>query len=253
MTRGRELAIRAGVTVGIAALFVLALSTSRYTFHFEKVWAFRGLYLKGVGMTLAATAVAYAIGLTLGVFVALARLSPRLWIRHIGDLYVEVVRGTPVLVQLMIAYFGVAPLLGVNDKFAVGAVTLGVFAAAYVGEIFRAGIESIDRGQFEAGRSLGLSRGQTLRHVVMPQAFKRMIPPLTGELIALTKESSLLWAIGIVEVLAAAKQAGAHSYAYLEAFLLAAAFYLALTIPLSLLSRRLERRLGRSAREGVAL
>lgn len=253
MTRGRELAIRAGVTVGVFALLVTALALSPQTFDFAAVWAHRGQYLRGLGVTLVATACAYAIGLTLGVGVALARLSRTLWIRHLGDLYVELVRGTPVMVLLMLAYWGIAPIFGVDDKLLVGILTLGVFAAAYTGEILRAGIESVERGQFEAARSLGLSRHQTLRHIVLPQAFKRMIPPLTSELIALTKETSLLWVIGVVELTAAAKQTGAHTYGYLEAFVVAAGLYLCITIPLSFLARHLERRLGYEARMGVHL
>jgi polar amino acid transport system permease protein len=174
-------------------------------------------------------------------------------VRHVGDLYVELIRGTPFLAQVTIAYFGIAPLLGLANKFLIGTLALGVFAAAYMGEIFRAGIESVDRGQVEAARSLGLSRVQSLRHVVFPQAFRRMIPPLTGELIALTKESSLLFAIGVVEMMAVARQVGADTYKNFEAFLVVAAMYLTLTVPLSLLARRLERRLKRSERTGVHL
>ena len=241
------------MTLGVAIAFVGLLALSDYDFRFDLVWPFHSLYLSGLGTTLVGTAAAYGIGLVLGVVVALARLNQRLWIRHLGDMYVELVRGTPVLVMLMIAYFGIAPVLHVNDKMLVGVATLGIFAAAYIGEILRGGIESIERGQFEAARSLGLSRRQTLRHVILPQAFKRMIPPLTSELIALTKETSLLWAIGVVELTAAAKQAGASSYKYLDAFLVAACLYLCITIPLSILARGLERRLGKSERSGVLL
>ncbi len=253
MTRSRELLVRVAVTVAVFGVLIGALSLSEQPFDFASVWAHRGQYFKGLGITLVATACAYVIGLTLGVFVALARLSRTLWIRHLGDLYVEIIRGTPVMVLLMLAYWGIAPLLGVDDKLLVGILTLGIFSAAYAGEILRAGIESIERGQFEAARSLGLSRRQTLRHVVLPQAFKRMIPPLTSELIALTKETSLLWIIGVFELTAAAKGTGAHTYAYLEAFLVAAGMYLCITIPLSFLARNLERRLGYEARMGVHL
>ncbi len=249
----RELLVRAAITVAAVAAFVAALLLSRYRFDFEPTWRYRALYGKGLLVTLGATAVAFAIGMALGVGVALLRLSRRLAVRHLGDLYVEVIRGTPFLVQVTIAYFGIAPLLRLNDKFLVGTFALGAFAAAYMGEIFRAGIESVDRGQVEAARSLGLSRAQSLRHVVFPQAFKRMIPPLTGELIALTKESSLLFAIGLVEMTAAARQVGADTYKYLEASIVVAAMYLTLTVPLSLLARRLERRLKRSERTGVHL
>ena len=244
MTRSREALIRVAITLAIALGLVWALSQADYPYEFEGMWKYRGLFVKGIGLTIAATAAAYVIGLVAGVGVALARLSPLLPLRHLGDLYVEVIRGTPFLAQLAIAYFGIAPLLGIDNKFVVGAVALGMFAAAYIGEIFRAGIESIDRGQVEAARSLGMSRGQAMRHVVFPQAFKRMIPPLTGELIALTKESSLLFFIGLVELMAVGRQVGVDTYDYLESYLVVAGLYLCLTIPLSLLARRLERKLG---------
>ena len=244
MTRSREALIRTAITVAIALGAAWVLSHAEYEYEFAGIWKYRGQFAKGIGLTLAATAAAYAIGLVAGVGVALARLSPLVPVRHLGDLYVEVIRGTPFLAQLAIAYFGIAPLLGIDNKFVVGAIALGMFAAAYIGEIFRAGIESIDRGQVEAARSLGMSRSQAMRHVVFPQAFKRMIPPLTGELIALTKESSLLFYIGLVELMAVGRQVGVDTYDYLESYLVVAGLYLCLTIPLSLLARRLERKLG---------
>lgn len=244
MGRSREALLRVAVTAGIAALVVAALASADYDYDFDKIWDYRTLFLKGLGWTVAATACAYAVGLVVGLAVALARLSPTLAVRHLADLYVEVIRGTPFLAQLAIAYFGIAPLLGVDDKFLVGTAALGLFAAAYIGEILRAGIESVDRGQVEAARSLGMSRAQSMRHVVFPQAFRRMIPPLTGEAIALTKESSLLFFIGLVELMAVGRQVGVDTYDYLEAYLVVAGLYLCLTVPLSLLARRLERRLG---------
>ena len=250
---GSELLVRIAVTVVVVVLLAGALMMSGYDFDFRPISRYLGLFVEGLQKTLMATVVAFVIGLVAGVFVALARLSRHLVVRHVGDLYVEVVRGTPVIVQLTIAYFGLAPILGIENKFFVGAIALGLFAAAYVGEIFRAGIESVDAGQFEAARSLGLSRGQTLRYVVFPQAVRRMIPPLTSELIALTKESSLLFYIGFAELMFSARQAGASTTRTFEAFLVVALFYLCVTIPLSLLSRRLERRLGRSAPVGAHL
>ncbi len=251
--KARDLLVRAAITFAVAAALVVALLVSRYRFDFEPAWRYRALYGSGILVTLGATALAFAIGMALGVGVALLRLSRRLAVRHLGDLYVEVIRGTPFLVQITIAYFGIAPIFRLGNKFVVGTFALGVFAAAYMGEIFRAGVESIDRGQVEAARSLGLSRAQTLRHIVFPQAFKRMIPPLTGELIALTKESSLLFAIGLVEMTAAARQVGTDTFKFLEALIVVAAMYLTLTVPLSLLARKLERRLKRSERTGVHL
>ena len=250
---GKELLVRGAVTSAVGALLAGALLLSGYDFDFRPISGYLGLFFEGLQKTITATVVAFAIGLILGVFVALARLSQHLVVRHLGDLYVEVIRGTPVIVQLTIAYFGLAPILGIQNKFAVGVMALGMFAAAYVGEIFRAGIESVDAGQFEAARSLGLSRAQTLRAVIFPQAVRRMIPPLTSELIALTKESSLLFYIGFAELMFSARQAGASTTRTFEAFLVVALFYLSVTIPLSLLSRRLEHRLGRSAPLGAHL
>ena len=244
MRRTEEVLIRVALTLAVIGVLVFALSRADYDYDFAATWGYRTLFLKGIGMTVLATLVAYLIGLAAGVGVALARMSRKIPIRHLGDLYVETIRGTPFLVQLSIAYFGIAPLLGIDNKFGVGVLALGLFAAAYIGEIFRAGVESVERGQFEASRSLGLTRTQTLRHIVFPQAFKRMIPPLTGELIALTKESSLLFVIGIVELMAVARQAGFDHYNTFESYLVAACLYLTITVPLSLLARRLERRLG---------
>jgi len=248
MTLGRQALVRVAITAAVLAGVGAVLTLSGYPWDFRPTVQYRTLYVQGVAVTLGAAAVAFSVGLVLGTVVALARLSRILVVRHCGDLYVEVVRGTPFLVQIMIAYFGVAPLLGIDDKFWTGSVALGGFAAAYIGEVFRAGIESIERGQFEAARALGLNRARTLRHVVLPQAVKRMIPPLTGELIALTKESSLLSLIGTQELMFAASQISAKTAKSFEPHLVVAAVYLTITIPLSVLARRLERRLGRSAR-----
>ena len=253
MARAREPWIRLGLTVAVLGGFGLLLALSGYDWDFKPVWQYRKLYFGGLWNTIGATAAAFLLGLMLGVAVALARLSRNLAVRHLGDLYVELVRGTPFIVQIAVAYYGIATIVNVDNKFLVGTLALGLFAAAYIGEIFRAGIQSVERGQIEAGRSLGLSRGQTLRHIVFPQAFRRMIPPLTGELLALTKESSLLYFIGLNELMSAARRTGAQNYKYFEAYLVVALFYLTLTIPMSLLARRLERRLGKSTQLGAHL
>jgi len=246
-------ASRAVITLAVLGAFALALSRTEYDYNFGNVWKYKWSFVRGLGITLGCTAVAYVLGLVGGTLVALARMSRVLPVRHLGDLYVEIVRGTPFLVQLVIAFYGVATLLDIDNSYLVGTVALGMFASAYIGEIIRGGIEAIDRGQVEAGRSLGLSRAETMRHIVFPQALKQMIPPLTGEVIALTKESSLLYAIGIVELFAAARQAGTATYSQFEAYLFVAGFYLVITIPMSLFARRLERRFGTTQAAGAHL
>lgn len=247
-TEKSRILVRVFLTLLLAGVLVALLWTSDY--RFGAIWAYRQLLFEGLLLTLAATAVAYVLGFGLGIGIALLRLSRSIVPRHLGDLYVEIFRGTPFLVQLSLFYFGIAPLMGIDNKFLIGTVSLGLFAASYSGEIIRAGIESIERGQVEAARSLGLSRGQTMRHIVLPQALKRMIPPLTGELIALTKESSLLFFIGIVELFAVASQAGADTYLYLEAYFVAGLLYLLINLPLSLLSRGLEKKLSTAQKAG---
>jgi len=250
MARSRELLVRVALTVVLCGALVGLLATSKVGFNFGAIWAYRLLLAKALLITLATTATAYVIGFPLGIVIAMLRLNRRLVLRHLGDMYVEVFRGTPFLVQVSVIYFGIAPLFGIDSKFVIGTVSLGLFAASYSGEIIRAGIESIERGQVEAARSLGLSRPQTMRHIILPQALKRMIPPLTGELIALTKESSLLFFIGVVELFAVASQAGADTYLYLEAYAVAGLLYASVNVPLSLVSRRLERRLSTAERPG---
>ena len=250
-SRAQETLVRFLVTAAVIAGFAVVLAN--YGPDFSNVWRYRSTYIKGLGVTLLVGFLAYALALVLGLVVATARLSRRVWARHLADLYVELVRGTPLLAQIMIWRYGVAVMLGIHSKIAVGVLSLAVFAAAYIGEIIRAGIQSVDRGQLEAARSLGLSRWQTLRTVVLPQALRRMIPPLTSELINVVKDSSLLMVIGVGELMWSARAAGAASYDYFEGFLLAAAAYLVVTFSLSMFTRHLERRLGRSERQGVHL
>ena len=139
MTRGSEFLARTAITIVVAVALALALAQSAYDFDFTPIWKYRGLFWRGLGVTLGATVLAYLVGLALGVVVAMARLSRNLVVRHLGDLYVEVVRGTPFIVQVSIAWWGIASqIAGVESRFLVGTVALGVFAAAYMGEIIRA-------------------------------------------------------------------------------------------------------------------
>ena len=245
----REGLLRAGVVAallaGLAALLALAPGEIRW----RLVWERRDLFLSGLALTAAISTGALALGLLLGAAAALARAGRSIVLDQVARTYVEVVRGTPFLVQLYVWYWCIARSLGLHDAFGtheaavVGAVGLGVFAGAYVAEIVRGAIESIDRGQWEAARSLGLSHAQALRHVVLPQCAQRLLPPLTGEAVSLVKESSLLSIIGVAEITYHAKNLQAHEYETWAAFLALAALYLCVTLPLSVLTRRAEARL----------
>jgi polar amino acid transport system permease protein len=237
---------------------VWAVSRAPAEIRWEKAWIRRSDFLDGLLMTAVISSGALVLGLALGAIAGLARVSSSPALDQAAFTYVELVRGTPFLVQLYVLYWCVAPsanlrgLFGSGEALVVGIVGLGLFAGAYVAEIVRAGVESIDRGQWEAARSLGLSHGQTLRRVVLPQALRRMIPPLTGEAVSLVKESSLLSVIGVAEMTFHAKNLAAATFETFAAYLPLAALYLCVTLPLSWLTRRLERKLGPPAPLPVA-
>jgi His/Glu/Gln/Arg/opine family amino acid ABC transporter permease subunit len=193
---------------------------------------------------------AEAIGTALGLVIALCRLSRRWWLRWPALVYVDVIRGTPMLVQILFAYFALPDLLLhlTGDRYVIpalgaGIAALGLNSAAYVSEVYRAAISAIDRGQTEAARALGLSRVQTLRYIVLPQAFRLAVPPLGNEFITLLKDTSLLSVISVSEILYNGQNYGARTYAVLPSYVGVALVYLALTIPTTSLLRVLERRL----------
>jgi polar amino acid transport system permease protein len=231
------------------------------------------LFWQGLRMTVGMTVVCIVQGALLGLLVGMARLADarhaparqvcRYLLRWPATIYVSFFRGTPLFVQIMLIHFAVVPLLvnpadglvlsgdaarDLRQEYGAllsGVIALTLNAGAYISEVFRAGIQSIDRGQVEAARSLGLSYRRTMYHVVLPQAFRRMLPPLGNNAIALLKDSSLVSAIGLSELAYAARTvAGAYSR-YWEPYLTIAAIYWLLTLALTLVVRRLEDRYGR--------
>jgi polar amino acid transport system permease protein len=223
-----------------AAGLYLALSGIRYHWDWGVVWAYRGIYLRGLATTLAVSAGAMAMGLALGVSAGLASVSRGVWLSELAALYVGAFRGTPLLVQVMIFYFCVGVVVHVDSPYVIGSVTLAFFSGAYISEMVRAGIESVDRGQWEAAAGTGLGHAMTIRHVILPQALRRMIPPVTGQFVSLIKDSSLLSIIAVRELTKAAEVVNASTYRTFETYLPLAALYLLLTWPLSRLTRRLE-------------
>ncbi len=246
----RERLVRAAVVAGFLSLIVLAVTAAPGDVRWVHAWDRRELFLAGIALTVVISLGALVLGLLLGTAAGVARVSASPALDQAAFTYVELIRGTPFLVLLYVLYFCVAraaslpELLGSSEKLVVGIVGLGLFAGAYIAEIVRAGVESIDRGQWEAARSLGLSHRAALLRVVFPQAVRRMVPPLTGEAVSLVKESSLLSVIGVAEVTYHAKDLGASTYDYFAALFPLAGLYLCVTLPLSWMTRRLERRLG---------
>ena len=199
----------------------------------------------GLWTTLWISFVSGAFGLFIGLFTGLCRLSKNPTLHDLSTLYVELVRGTPLLVQIFIFYFFIGTVLNLSREFA-GVAALALFTGAYVAEIVRAGVQSIARGQDEAARSLGLNAAQSMRHVILPQAFKRMLPPLAGQFISLVKDTYLVSVIAITELTKSGREAITPSFSPFEIWFCVAALYLVINLPLSHLAGRLERRLGQS-------
>ena len=201
------------------------------------------LLLVGAGVTIQITVLSTTIGFIVGLIVAVARISKLKLLRILAEVYVEFFRGTPLLVQIFLFYFALPVITGQRiDPFIAAISACGINSGAYVAEIFRAGIQSVDAGQMEAGRSLGMTWIQTMRYIIVPQAFKRVIPPLGNEFIAMLKDSSLVSVIGFEELTRRGQLIIANTYGSMEIWLSVAVIYLAMTLTISRLVAYLERR-----------
>lgn len=201
-----------------------------------------GPLVKGLWMTLIVSAAASVLALIIGVVAGLMKISKNYTVSSLAAIYVEIIRGTPLLVQIFIAYFFIGTVFNL-DRTVAGIGALALFAGAYVAEIVRAGIQSIPRGQMEASRSLGMSTAQAMVDIILPQAFKRILPPLSGQFISLIKDSSLLSIIAITDLTKAGREIITSTFATFEIWLVVAAMYLIVTSVLSQFVFYLERRL----------
>ena len=212
-------------------------------FDFQLITDSLPLLLVGAGVTLKITAISVGLGLVFGLFIGIAQISRVPLLRIPAKVYVDFLRGTPLLVQIFMIYFALPMLIGTRiDPFVAAIVACSINSSAYIAEIFRAGIQSIDKGQMEAGRSLGMSWAQTMRYVIMPQAFKRIIPPLGNEFIAMLKDSSLVSVIGFEEFTRRGQLIIARTYASFEIWMAVAVIYLIMTFTVARLVGMLKRR-----------
>lgn len=258
----REFWIRAAVTTAVVGLFAVVIFVlPRYRWAWHLVW--RGdqvtTFLGAMWTTFWLSAVSIVGAVFLGIIGGLGRLSRRVVWSQLAAIYVEVIRGTPLLVQVLLGYFCFAELAAnilkgagaatalvafVQDPYVVGVVVLSIFTGAYVTEIVRAAVESIDRGQTEAARAQGMTQAQVYRHVVFPQALRRMTPPLAGQFVSLVKDSSLLMLIpGVVELARSSSLIRSRTYKDYEVLLPLGLAYFIICFSLSRLARRLELRL----------
>lgn len=211
--------------------------------------------LSGLGATAQIAFFGFLIGLVIGTLIAVVKHAGTQnkivkGISKVGDVYVAFFRGTPIIVQLLLVRYVILPLLGWTwPALIIAIVTFGMNSGAYVSEIMRSGIQSIDKGQMEAGRSLGLSYTKTMLKIVFPQTIKNVLPTLGNELIALVKDTSVVSFIAVIDLTNAFQLLGSGTYEYIVPYLMLAATYLVIVLALTGLIRFIERRLNRSERE----
>jgi His/Glu/Gln/Arg/opine family amino acid ABC transporter permease subunit len=209
---------------------------------------YQSLLLQGLFVTLVLALLAVFIGTLLALGLAIVRMSSFKPLKFIVVAYVEIIRGTPIVVQLIIMYSLLRlPVMLINNfdisPFIPGMFTLFINSSAYMSEVVRAGVASVDKGQSEAGRSLGLTQGQTFRKIILPQAIKNILPALGNEFVTLIKETSVLMYSGVAELTYQASMIKSETYSFMESYLVAAVLYFALTFPTSKLMAYLERRM----------
>ncbi|WP_238475621.1 amino acid ABC transporter permease [Rhodophyticola sp. CCM32] len=219
---------------------------------------------RGVLITIFVTLVGFALAASLGLLLALASLSRHLILRQMARFYIEIIRGIPIIVLLLYVAFVFAPALvagynGLAEMAGVEAIrtrdfpllwraiiALAIGYSAFIAEVFRAGLQSIDRGQIEAAEALGLNRWNRFRHIIFPQAIRTILPPLGNDFVAMVKDSSLVSVLGVLDITQLGKVTAASNFRYFETYNVVALIYLTMTITLSILLRRLEQRMRQS-------
>lgn len=226
----------------VSALFTFAFGRLQYEWHWSAIAGYRSKFFYGWLMTVAVAAASLTVSLLIGIVAALSRRSSFLPLRYAALLYVELIRGTPLLVQVMLFFYVIADAFGMQNRYLAGILTLSIFSGAYMAEMIRSGIESISTSQLDACRAIGLSKSQSYRYVIVPQMLRQLLPPLSGQFASIIKDSSLLSIIAVNELTLSAQEINSYTYSTLESYLPLALGYLILTLPISLCSRTLERK-----------
>lgn len=228
------------VALAVIALFFYVFQATAYDFHWDGVWEYRQKFIDGFGVTIIISLFALVLSIVIGGLIAFGQQSPVIAFRLFCKFYIETIRGTPLLVQILLFFYVFATAFGLDNRYLVGIVIMALFSGAYVSEILRAGIESIGKDQHEAALALNFSTYQKYRYVILPQAIRRIMPPMAGQFANLIKDSSLLSIISIREFTMNAQEVNAYTYSTLESYIPLAIGYLLLTWPISLYSKYLE-------------
>ncbi len=230
-------------------LLVLALLSACFfgvfyaqVYNWDAIWTYRQVFIHGWLTTIWLALASLVLSLVIGLIFSLMRQSKILVLRYLAQIYIEVIRGTPLLVQLLFFFYVVAAGMNIQNRYFVGVLTLSIFSGAYIAEILRSGIESTRKTLLESAYAIGLTKGQTYRFIIFPIAFRQILPPLAGQFSSIIKDSSLLSILGISEFTYAAQQVSSATFSTLECYFPLAIGYLLLTFPVSFFSRYLEKR-----------
>lgn len=204
-------------------------------------------YKDAILATIQITLLGLLVGVVIGLIFAFMKVSKYKLLEIIADLYIHIIRGTPLVVQIFVLYFGLVQFVDLG-RFLSGGIALGIHNGAYIAEIFRGSIQSIDRGQAEAGRSLGMNYGLAMRRIILPQALRRAIPPLGNQFIIALKDSSLVAFIGFQELFNRAQRIQSATGLAMESYIIVGIYYLILVLVLSFIVNRFERYLAKSER-----
>ncbi|MFW5498993.1 MULTISPECIES: amino acid ABC transporter permease [unclassified Maridesulfovibrio] len=220
-----------------------------FAFDTSVFWDTFPMLMRGLKLTIEITIGGLFFGFLLGSAAGLMKISRNFFTRKIAGVYVEAIRGTPMLVQAMFLYYGLPMAIGMRiPPMTAGIIIIAVNSGAYIAEIVRGAVQSINRGQFEAGRSIGLTNAQTMRFIIWPQALKRMIPPLGNQFIISLKDTSLLMVIGVGELMRTGQEITSVNFRAFEVYLAVACVYLVMTLSIAFAMRHIEKKLNTSRR-----
>jgi len=227
----------------LSIVLFASFSALSYQWNWEAAFRYRLKFLEGWLTTLKISSVSFIFAFAIGSLSTLCSRSRFLPLKHLSSLYVELIRGTPLLVQIFLFYYVIADAANVQNRYVVGVAIMAIFSGAYISEILRAGIEGVGRSQLLSAKSIGFTEYQTFRHVIAPQALRSSLPALAGQTANLIKDSSLLSIIAISEFTLNAQEVNAITYSSFESFFPLAIGYLIITLPIMRLSRYIEERL----------
>lgn len=227
----------------VAAVFYFSFEQLNTNWNWGSVYKYRQKFIAGWQATVWISIASLGLSTFIGLLAAIGQRSSFLFWRYLSKIYVEIIRGTPLLVQILIFWYVIGNAIHLENRYLAGILALSVFSGAYITEIIRAGIESVGKSQLESAMAIGLTRRQTYRYVVLPQALRQTLPPLAGQFVSLIKDSSLLSVIAISEFTLNAQETASVTYSNFECYIPLAVGYLLLTLPISVVTRWLEARM----------